>query len=101
MMKTSGSPHPQEPPGEWPYLKHPRLPGLGLPAQTRWKPFGSCGRGGVGKGDGMTQLAQKHLWSKDKASVGSALVSCLRWDVNRLPTGMFLTTPPLHPLPQY
>lgn len=35
----------------------------------------------------MTQLGQKHL-SKDKAFVGSALMSCLCWDVNRLSTGM-------------
>lgn len=69
----------------------PRAPapaGAGLPAQACWEPFGRCGRGSVEKRDGMTQLGQKHLWSKDKAFVGSALMSCLCWDVNRLSTGM-------------
>lgn len=88
-MKTPGSPCPREPPPNgWPHLEHRQLSGQGLRAQALWEPFGRCGRGSVEKRDGMTQLGQKHLWSKDKAFVGSSLVSCLCWDLNRLPAGM-------------
>lgn len=88
-MKIPGSPRPREPPPNgWPRLEHPHLTGQGLRAQALWEPFGRCGRGSVEKRDGMTQLGQKHLWSKDKAFVGSSLVSCLCWDLNRLPAGM-------------